>query len=96
MDIAAAAGQNETPEPVVQQQLLDQLSKVAAVVELSPDELLAELQALQLDALYDTHVDTAADGQATGTGELEPLLRAQRELSSLVVGAHRHICLRNA
>ena len=68
MDIAAAAHENGTPEQLVHQQLLDQLAKVPEISDLSPEELLAELQALQLAAWYGT-AEEVEDDTLTADGE---------------------------
>ena len=54
----AAAGQHKQSHPaLLQRALLDQLQQLPEVVALSPEELLAELQALQMAALYGTEAD---------------------------------------
>lgn len=52
MDAAAAAQQTRCPELRLHQVLLQQLQDCEEVAELSPQELLAEMQAMQLAAMY--------------------------------------------
>lgn len=62
-EIAAAAQQHKgLPCQVVQHQLRDQFEAVQEVVELTPEELLAELQALQLAAPYGDGIDDDVSG----------------------------------
>lgn len=75
-EIAAAAQQQHTPEELLHSALLQQLDATCSeeVVALTPDELLAELRALQLAAMYD---DTSLGKKKTLGGHTEEFLIQQ-------------------
>ena len=80
LSTAAAAQQQQVHPEALQQRLLDQLRVCDEVVALSPEELLEELKALQLHALYGVEDFEAKPGHAKmmlGHGRTEQFLVEQ-------------------
>jgi hypothetical protein len=75
LDTAAAAQTRKSPEQILHKRLLEQLNDYEELSSLSPEELLAELQIMQLAAVYEGGCSLSHKTKALGSGTEEFLVQ---------------------